>query len=109
MARHEFGIMQNVPQQGKRYDDYEPWEYDCISVDDEYLEGIVENFNHIDFYWHTLGIKKKGIAYSGVTLIPPCSIQAFMDVIKDISALYELKELSQKALKENKWIIHFGI
>lgn len=109
MAKHEFGIMENPPEQGARYDEYELQKYNCISVDDDYLENVVGNFDHIDFYWHTLGIKKKGIAYSGVTLIPPCSIQAFMDVIKDISALYELKELSQKALKENKWIIYFGI
>lgn len=109
LARHEFGIMQNAPQQGKRYDDYEPWKYNCISVDDDYLEGIVENFNHIDFYWHTLDVKGKGIAYCGVTLIPPCSTNAFVDVIRDIPELSELKELSEKACSESKWIIHFGL
>lgn len=109
MARHEFGIMQNVPQQGKRYDDYEPWEYDCISVDDEFLEGIVEKFNHIDFYLHTLDVKGKGIAYCGITLIPPCSMDAFVDVIKDISELSELKELLKTARAESKWIIHYGL
>ena len=109
MARHEFGMMQHPPQQGKRYDDYEPWEYDCISVDDEYLEGIVEKFNHIDFYWHTLDVKGKGIAYCGITLIPPRSIKAFIDVIKGISQLSELKELSERAERENNWIIHFGL
>lgn len=109
MARHEFGIMQNAPQQGKRYDDYEPWKYSCISVDDEHLEGIAENFNHIDFYWHALDVKGKGIAYCGITLIPPCSMEAFADVIKDISELSELKELIKTASSENKWIIHYGL
>lgn len=109
MAKHEFGIMPNPPKQGERYDEYEPQKYNCISVDDNYLEDIVGDFNHIDFYWHTLDVKKKGIAYSGVTLIPPCSIQYFIEIIKDISALSELKELSKKAQKENKWIIHFGL
>ena len=109
MARHEFGIMQDEPQQGKRYDDYEPWEYDCISVDDEYLEGIVENFNHIDFCWHTTDIRGKGIAYCGITLIPPCSVTAFVEVIKDIPELSKLKVLSEKAFAENKWIIHYGL
>ena len=113
MARHEFGIMQNPPQHGKRYDQYDPWEYDreygCIYVDDDYLEGIVERFNHIDFYCHTLDVKVKGIAYYGITLIPPCSMEAFADVIKDISELSELEELLEKAHSENKWIIHYGL
>ena len=25
MAKHEFGIMMDAPQQGKRYDEYEPF------------------------------------------------------------------------------------
>ncbi len=109
MAKHEFGIMQTAPSQGERYDEYEPEKYNCICVDDDYLEDIVENFNHTDFYWHTPDVKGKGLAYCGVTLIPPCSIKAFTDVIKDVSALSELRELSEKALAENKWIIHFGL
>ena len=55
MAKHEFGIMMDAPQQGKRYDEYEPWKYACISVDDAYLEGVVERLTSIDFYWHRGG------------------------------------------------------
>ena len=32
MAKHEFGIMMNTPRQSERYDEYEPWKYECISV-----------------------------------------------------------------------------
>ena len=74
MAKHEFGIMMDAPQQGKRYDEYEPWKYACISVDDAYLDGVVERLTSIDFYWHTLSVKGKGLAYCGVTLVPPCSL-----------------------------------
>lgn len=109
MAKHEFGIMQEPPKKGVRYDEYEPQKYNCISVNDDYLGDIVSNFSHIDFYWHTLDVKGKGLEYCGITLIPPCSIQSFIEVIKDISALSELKELSEKALKENRWLIHFGL
>ena len=59
MAKHEFGIMTDAPQSGKRYDEYEPRKYDCISVDDDYVEGIAEKLGFIDFYWHTLSIKEK--------------------------------------------------
>lgn len=109
MAKHEFGIMQNAPKQGLRYDEYEPQKYNCIVINDDCLDDIVGNFNDIDFYWHTLDVRGKGIAYYGVTLIPPCSIPAFVDIIKDISVLSGLKELAEKALEENKWIIHFGL
>ena len=109
MAKHEFGIMQNAPEKGKRYDEYEPQKYNCISVDDDYLEDIISEFDDIDFYWHTLDVKGKGIAYCGVTLIPPESIQAFADVISPIPELTTLQTLCTHALKENKWIIHFGL
>jgi hypothetical protein len=106
---HEFGIMSTDPQPRENYIVYEPQKYNCISVDDVYLEDIVSYFNHIDFYWHTLDIKGKGLEYCGITLIPPESLSEFINVIYDIDGLYELRRLSEKALKENKWIIHFGL
>lgn len=109
MAKHEFGIMQNEPERGKWYDEYEPEKYNCISVDDKFLEDIVADFDGVDCYWHTPDVLGKGLAYCGVTLIPPVSLCGFIDVIKDIEALDELRKLSEKALAENKWIIHFGL
>ena len=109
LARHEFGIMQNAPKPRKRYDEYEPKKYNCISVDDDYVEIIDANLNNVDFYWHTLDVPAKGIAYTGITLVPPTALQAFIAVIKDITELNELKDLLEKALVENKWVIHFGL
>ena len=109
MSYHEFGIMQIPPQEGIRYDEYETNKYDCISVNDDYIEDIVEKFNDIDFNWHTLDVLGKGLAYSGITLIPPTSMQKCIDVIENMSELHQLKELLSKAYDENKWVIHFGI
>ncbi len=109
MARHEFGIMLNAPKPSKRYDEYEPQKYNCISVDDDYIEKIAADLNNIDFYWHTLDVPAKGIAYTGITLIPTTSLQAFTAIITDIEELNELKKLLEKALLENKWVIHFGL
>ena len=109
MAKHEFGIMQTAPQKGQRYDVYSPQKYNCITVDDDCLEDIVANFNDIDFYWHSLDVPGKGIAYYGITLIPPVSMQEFISVIKNVPELSELKALAKKAYAENKWIIHFGL
>lgn len=109
MANHEFGIMQITPQNGQRFDAYEPDKYDCISVKDDYIENILEKLSDIDFYWHTLDVSGKGLAYSGVTLIPLTSMQKCISVINNIPELHRLKELLLKALNESKWVIHFGI
>ncbi len=109
MADHKFGIMQTAPNKGKRYDDYEPQKYNCISVNDDYLEDIAASLSDIDFYRHTLDISGKGIAYCGITLIPPTSIPEIISVIDSIFELTELKELLNKAYIEDKWVIHFGI
>ena len=90
-------------------DEYEPEKYNCISVDDDYVVKIVANLSNIDFYWHILDVPAKGIAYTGITLVPPTSLQAFIAVIKDIAELNVLKDLLEKALVENKWVIHFGL
>ncbi|MBU5481447.1 hypothetical protein [Blautia sp. MSJ-19] len=62
-----------------------------------------------NFYWHTLSAEGKGLAYYGVTLIPPYSLKAFIDAIADIPELNELKKLLKQALDQNKWMIHYGI
>lgn len=80
-------ITQNAPVKGIRYDEYEPQKYNSITVD----------------------VKGKGLAYCGITLISPCSIHSFIEVIKDYAELSELKELSAKALNEKRWMIHFGL
>ena len=54
-------------------------------------------------------VKGKGLAYCGVTLVPPCSLKAFIDVVADNSELSELKKLLEKALSNNKWVIHYGL
>ncbi len=109
MSYHDFGIMQTAPKHEKRYDDYEPETYNCISVNDKYIEFVVNELNNIDFHWHTIDSQNKGLAYCGITLISPSSMEKFVSVIENITELQELKQLLSKAHKENKWIIHFGI
>ena len=109
MAKHEFGIMPSAPEKGVRYEEYEPYKFDCISVDDVYLENIVSRFNNIKFYWHSLDVPGKGLAYWGITLIPPMSIPDCINIIENINELSELKNIMHRAYSEQKWIIHYGI
>lgn len=108
MARHEFGIMETEPQSGKRYDEYEPEKYGCISVDDEYIEGL-DNLCVFDSYCHTVDIPMKGLAYCGITLIPPTSVKAFLQVISERKEFSALRKLLLEAESRNKFVIHFGL
>ena len=109
MVKHEFGIMKNNPKPSVGYDAYEPQKYNSISVDDDYIEQIVPRLNDVEFYWHSLDMPAKGLAYCGVTLIPPASIERMIEVIKPVDELSDLKQLLQKAFSENKWVIHYGL
>jgi hypothetical protein len=43
MAKHEFGIFGAAPEPETSYDTYESKKYDCIAVDDAYIEPLLEN------------------------------------------------------------------
>jgi hypothetical protein len=109
MAKHAFGIMQTAPKPGEWYVDYEPRKYRCLFVRDDHVEKVVADWCGIDGYWHTLDAPAKGLAYTGITLIPPDSLPAWTALIQDTAEWSGLKELLGKAFAEGKWIIHFGI
>jgi len=109
MAKHEFGIMEKAPVMGQRYDEYEPERYNCISVNDDYIENIQEQLLVFDSFCHTLDIPMKGLNYIGITLIPPTSISEFLSVISEGAEYAELRRLLLEAEKRNKYIIHYGL
>ena len=75
MAKHEFGIMMNTPRQSERYDEYEPWKYECISVDDKDLEGVVERLSSLTFIGIHFLLKAKGLLCR--TYVNDCRCLAF--------------------------------
>lgn len=110
MEKHEFGIMEEEPVLNKRYDEYEPEKYACVAVPDVYIQALSPYFSDIDCYWHTLDRPEKGLAYYGVTLIPPSSIGKFIEVFSGRTFRVDgLIETMKRAEKENKYMIHFGI
>lgn len=108
MLAHEFGIMQEAP--GKRDDiGYEPEKYGCISVHDDYILPICPKLRELKCYWHNPEHPEFGLAYYGITLIPPESLDGFIEVTLDCPQLSELTALLLKAQRGNKFVIHFGI
>ena len=109
MAMHEFGIMKEIPQAGCRYDEYVPEKYDCISIDDDIVEVFAKGLLDVDMCWHTIDIVGKGLAYCGITLIPPASLSSVIDMIDGFDELLQLRELLKQAQQQNLYVIHFGI
>lgn len=111
MLKHEFGIMQKNLKSEERFDSYEPQKYDCIQVDDDLIEPIMMELQSVNCYWHTLQRMEKGLAYCGITLIPPKSMDAFIKVLsshnKDV--YISLISLANQAKENEKYIIHYGI
>lgn len=106
---HEFGIMAEDPLSEERYDRYEPWEYNAISVHDDFIEPLMPRLNEVDMFWHTLAVPGKGLAYCGITLIPPAAYPTVMEIIRPAAELQELFVLVERAAKEQRYIIHFGL
>lgn len=109
MAMHEFGIMKEIPQAGCRYDEYVPKKYDCVSIDEDIVEAFANGLLDVDTHWHTIDVTGKGLAYCGITLIPPASLGSVIDVIDGFDELLELRELLKQAQQQNLYVIHFGI
>lgn len=109
MAKHQFGIMERAPVHGERYDRYEPEAYALLSVDDEWIEPLLPKLDALDFFWHSLDVPGKGLAYYGITLIPPRSMEAMSRILEDVPALSALTYLLAEAKAGGKFVIHYGI
>lgn len=109
MAVHEFGLMPAPPSPGQRYDTYEPEKYACIRVEDAYIKSLCPALSGLDFFWHTTDRPAKGLAHTGVTLIPPSTAARILPLLPDRDASSEFRTFLLFAAREEKWIIHFGI
>ena len=109
MAVHHFGLMTRAPEQGERFDRFEPERFGSISVRDELLDGLIKSFSAVKTYWHCTDAPGSGLNEAGVTLIPPSSAGRMASMIGRREALMELGKLFNEADRTQKWLIHFGI
>ena len=109
MPRHEFGIMPAPPGPGTRYDEYEPERYGCIPVEDDDLLPRLPRLDGLACFWHTPDRPGRGLAYCGVTLIPPEALAEFADALEGEPKLSALAALLDRARREGRYVIHFGL
>lgn len=110
----EFGIIDNF-EEDKDYSDYEPEKYNCISIDDDFINDWWSNLVLIKTYHHSYNRPDFALARWGVTLISPESLERFYSIVsndrhsKSSEQLINLMVLIRKALEESKWVIHYGV
>ena len=109
MAKHEFALMDHVPQKGVRYDTYDAPHMNCVSVHDDDVERYLTVFDHIPTYAHTVDVPYQGLCYCGITLIPPQAAHRMRCLTEHDPAFSALHSMLDAAEHENRWIIHFGI
>ena len=78
-------------------------------TDDDVLELVAEQLCAADCYWHALDVPGKGLAYCGITLIPPASLPLMCDIIAAVPELADLHRMLIQAWKEDKYVIHYGL
>jgi hypothetical protein len=111
---HEFGIMDEVDRL-KEYVEYTPRQYDCVAVHDDMLSSLEEKLSGIRTYFHSLDRPGHGLAWFGITLIPPESLPSLYDAVASSSCFEhsdELRVLADKiatAMRTGRYMIHFGI
>lgn len=111
---HEFGILDDFDSQ-KKYNEYTPQKYNCVSVDDDIISSLIGNLSIMSSYFHSFNRPEYGLSYYGITIIPPESLSLFYDVIassgyfKNSTELSELASIIQQATEEKKHMIHYGI
>lgn len=115
MIETKFGII-DCFDETKDYGVYEPERYHCVVIDDE--RCIDDWWNRLALmktYFHCFSRPEMGLARWGVTLIPPESLPAFEEIvisdhrINEDGQLVLLAQLIQKAIREGKYMIHFGV
>ena len=116
--KHNFGVIEKF-EEDKWYSDYEPKKYNCISVSDDLLEGIVkehlEELGKLKTYFQMKKHPGLGLDYCGITIIPPRSLKEFKKIIARANKQFkssELENLINKiniAIRDNKHLIHYGI
>ncbi len=111
---HDFGIINNVDFKEK-YEAYTPEKYNCISVDDDLLYGFAEKLSIMKTYFHSFSRPEFGLAYYGITIIPPESLSLFYEAVvssENFRTSDELSSLASKILEASeakKHMIHYGV
>ena len=79
MLTAEFGIIEDIGET-QEYS-YTPEKYQCICIDDAYIDDWWDKLVLLKTYFHSLDRPEFGLARWGITLIPPESLSGFQEIV----------------------------
>ena len=82
---------------------------ETAAVEDDEVDALWEHFGSIPCFWHSLQRPAQGLAYTGITLIPPSSANNLLDRLPQQDQLCSLKGILHSAWEKGCYVIHFGI
>ena len=93
--------------------------YQCVDVPDMIINGWWDSLTKMKTYFHTIQRPATALARWGVTLIPPESLDTFIDIVLHHTNEYFHKycedkitlllDLLARAKQEEKYVIHYGV
>lgn len=106
---HHFGIIENIDD--IKENGYNFQEKKQVSIHDDIMNEFSGDLLSMKTFWENLDHPALGLAYFGVTLIPPESLSTFLDatIKQKMDEYSDLANLIIKANENNKWMIHYGI
>lgn len=110
----QFGII-NEFEKSRDYSTYEPEKYQCVGINDDYLDDWWEQLSLLKTYFHCYERPAVALARWGITLIPPESLELLYNIVSSdsrsssLKELVDLMQLIRKASSENKYMIHYGV
>lgn len=111
MLSHDFLLVERVPET-IRYSDFDRSTMTRVS-DDFAWAHWPEVFGAVDVYVDFYGNFVHGLAYHGTSILSSAMAQALLTRLEQAedpgNTCGELKRLLSEAVRENKWVIHFGI
>ena len=118
MIKAEFGIIDDFNKKND-YTGYYPKKYNCIPIDDDkYLTDWWPQLSEIstfNVYNENTLQPQKALSRWGITIIPPQSLPALLDIVisdkryKKDKYLIAFAQLIHSAIQDQKYIIHYGV
>ena len=105
---HEFGILPTVPKPGEEFDDT-PQKYNCVTIEDDLLECYGQAINALDCCWNTIDQREKGLAWYGISLLPPATAGQLCKILEQDPNCAEVCEILRRAYAESRFVIHYGV
>lgn len=113
MPYHEFAIYKKKPNYFTNFSRMYLKNKIIVKMNDEIINNI--SFSNVETYfnYYRERCKKYDLNLLGITIIPPTSLEKFLNVIKSHNknneVMKELINLTEEAIKGNNYIIHYGI